>query len=202
MRKSGESACSSKLQCEKVDFLKKMNKPASYRITKYDPSQRDEWGAYIPQAWTSAADVGKQFPQGKLTLEIYLNVEKAYLNAALSLWKLAKCPRIQILGLEKAELSRAKLKHEPELVAVLDNGASPEEGQVLCEQTEIERVIKLVLREYIWCRLGSSKGFFLHFGWDYYMYCGGVQLNSQLRDEIMNSGLFVEDFDSPYLDSR
>jgi hypothetical protein len=32
---------------------------ASYRVTKYDPSKRDENGRYMGDDWTSVSDVGQ-----------------------------------------------------------------------------------------------------------------------------------------------
>jgi len=33
-------------------------------------------------------------------------------------------------------------------------------------------VCRLVLREILWCKLESPNGFYIHFGYDYYMYFG------------------------------
>lgn len=178
-----------------------MTKKLSYRITKYNPELRDEWGSYLKEEWTSASDVGKQFSDEKLSVTTYLATEKAYVDSAISVWKLAQCPPLRVSGLENAGFTKAQhvLKHEPKLLDVLQEGPEPKDGQMLCEQEELARVIRLVLREFIWCRLHADNGFFLHFGWDYYMYCGGVKLTDDLRDEITKTGLFVEDFASPYL---
>lgn len=41
---------------------------------------------------------------------------------------------------------------------------------------------------------------FVHFGYDYYMYIGSSkELPQDLRNKIENLGLFVENFESPYL---
>ena len=37
---------------------------------------------------------------------------------------------------------------------------------------EVRALAKLTLRNAIWCKLGFKKQFFVHFGYDYYMYIG------------------------------
>lgn len=74
--------------------------------------------------------------------------------------------------------------------------AMKEDDLLSLEQVKI--VSKLILREYLWCKLISKYKMFVHFGYDYYMYIGS---RSQCKDtlrKIKDSGLFVEDFESPY----
>jgi len=164
-----------------------------YRITKYNPKFRDEHDRYQVDDWTAAADVGKQFPGGVLSFAEYMRTEDAYVASLLQAWELAGRPEMTIAGFEANELrlSKAHLAKTPELRVIIEEPL-PEEGQVLREQAEIERVIRLVLREFIWCKLKSSSDFYAHFGWDYYMYCGGVELDDSTRQKIGERGLFVE----------
>ena len=64
----------------------------------------------------------------------------------------------------------------------------------------IESVSRLVLREIIWCRLGAESDFYIHFGWDYYMYIGAQKTSEKLLRAIGQLGLFIEEMASPYLD--
>jgi hypothetical protein len=50
-----------------------------YRITKYDPTLRDENGRYTREEWTSFSQVG-----GAVSFEEYVRVEKAYIDTALA----------------------------------------------------------------------------------------------------------------------
>lgn len=178
-----------------------MASKSSYRITKYNPKSRDDYGAYQKHEWVSASDVGMQFPDGKLSLNDYLKTEGAYVDAAICLWKLAQCPPLRVVGLEDVGFRKTELalKDYPELLKVVSEAPVPKEDQMLCDQETIERTARLVLREFIWCKLQADNGFFVHFGWDYYMYCGGVQMTTQTRSDITELGIFVEDFVSPYL---
>jgi len=72
------------------------------------------------------------------------------------------------------------------------------DDQELEDRDTLARVVRLILRELIWCKLRAREGFYIHFGWDYYMYSGGVELDTETRSAITDSGLFVERFKSPY----
>jgi hypothetical protein len=57
------------------------------------------------------------------------------------------------------------------------------------------------LREEFWCRL-ETEDRFLHFGYDYYMYVGVKTTCSASITFAREVGLFVEQFDSPYLEIK
>jgi hypothetical protein len=46
-----------------------------------------------------------------------------------------------------------------------------QEGDLIVE-SEIENILKLILREKLWCKLVSEGKLFIHFGYDFYMYIG------------------------------
>ncbi|MFD1169946.1 hypothetical protein [Oceanobacillus caeni] len=56
----------------------------------------------------------------------------------------------------------------------------------------------LTLRNIIWCKLGYKNQFFVHFGYDYYMYIGASRQCTKAINAVTRSGLFVEKFDTPY----
>jgi hypothetical protein len=171
-----------------------------YRITKYNPKFRDKHDRYQVDDWTAAADIGKQFANGVLSLDEYLQTEGAYVESLLQVWELAGRPEMTVTGFEANELrlSPAHLGKTPQLREILKEDL-PAEDQVLRDGAEIERVIRLVLREFIWCKLESNSDFYAHFGWDYYMYSGGVELDDTTRQSIGQRGLFVEvGIASPY----
>lgn len=64
---------------------------------------------------------------------------------------------------------------------------------------ELKLLSQLILREKIWCKF-QIREMFVHFGFDYYMYLGSVKECNDSLIKIINSGLFVESFESPYLE--
>ena len=64
---------------------------------------------------------------------------------------------------------------------------------------EVRELAKLTLRNAIWCKLGFKKQFFVHFGYDYYMYIGASEDCTKAKEVVKETGLFIEDFKSPYL---
>jgi hypothetical protein len=45
-----------------------------YRVTKYDPENRDAEGNYLIDEWTSFSDVGRTFSGKELTEQEYFQV--------------------------------------------------------------------------------------------------------------------------------
>ena len=43
---------------------------------------------------------------------------------------------------------------------------------------------------------------FVHFGYDYYMYIGSNKRFKGIINTIANTGLFIEEFESPYDEER
>jgi hypothetical protein len=62
--------------------------------------------------------------------------------------------------------------------------------------------VRQMLREEGWCRLIDDDRFYIHVGWDYYLYVGTSRLCERSVRLAEARGLFVDpDFPSPYLDS-
>ena len=55
----------------------------------------------------------------------------------------------------------------------------------------IEKIIRLILREMIWMVL-VNENIEIRFGYDYYMYVSTVHLKPSTISKIENNGLFVE----------
>jgi hypothetical protein len=149
-----------------------------YRITKYNPVFRDEKGRYTSEEWTSFGDVGEI-----VSVKEYVRVETAYIGTALAFLREAGVVELQIRGLENS-------KKLPILLV---------EGKQLSLQ-ELESTLRNVLRDEIWCRF-EGKSAFVHFGWDYYMYVGVSKDCPEAYAFAEKSGLFVEDFQSPYTEA-
>jgi hypothetical protein len=146
-----------------------------FRITKYNPENRDASGAYLDHGeWTSFTEVGT-----KLSEKEYQAVESNYIEAAIDLVSDQKQKELTVVSLED------------------HNGKSMLAEGSKIEGTQIERVLRSLLREEFWCRLESEEAF-IHIGWNYYMYVGVSEVREETQERILNRGLYVEDFISPY----
>jgi hypothetical protein len=168
----------------------------SWRITKYNPAFRDERGAYLKEEWTSVSDVGKSFGGVILTFGEYRRIEDAYVSTALSLVSEAGLDALTITHLETHGVAKARaedlrgIAFDPKLAST---GMSLPRGA-------LGDVCRLVLREILWCKLEAVSGFYLHFGYDYYMYVGSPVRSEKSIAYGRQQGLFVEEMGSPYLD--
>lgn len=173
----------------------------SWRITKYNPKYRDENGAYKKNEWISFSDIGKIFNGEKLTLNDYIKIESSYIDTIISFIKVLKIPYLIITDLEKYELDNDIINKYKEIypnamLNIFNNIKNNAEYNI----DKITHICKLVLREHLWLKLKYTKEFFIHFGYDYYMYiCSNVK-DDLLIEKIKNIGLFIEDFISPYLE--
>lgn len=150
-----------------------------YRLTKYDPRFRDHSGAYQRDEWTSISDVGSVKAGQVVTIEEYETVEAAYINTICRL-------------IESAEIGPFRV-FDPESALMAHHDLVPPGG--------LGSVLKSLLREAYWCRLADADQYFIHVGYDYYIYLG-------LPDDLVNpqrlvsEGLFLEPFESPYHPER
>lgn len=151
-----------------------------YRVTKYDPKLRNSSGAYTVADWISVRDIGKSFGGAVLTDQECRRVENAYIEAALAFLAETGLTSIRVDGLENAKKQ------------VLDFY----DGSVV-ELQRLRETIGRILRGEFWCRLEGEE-FFIHFGWDYYMYVGVPHRCPAAELKAAELGLYVEEFASPY----
>jgi hypothetical protein len=155
-----------------------------YRITKYNPALRDAHGAFKGDDWAACSDVGRAFDGVVLTHAEYQRVEDAY---AFSVDKLLRAAKVQSLQLRRLE-KRGNFK-PPSFVKL---------GATL-DVAHCAEFARLALREEVWGMLVSPGRAYVHFGYDYYMYMGLPAKCGQAVGEVLQRGLFVEQFRSPYL---
>ena len=151
-----------------------------YRITKYDPKNRNEDGHYHVNEWTAMSDIGKNFSGNVLTKEEYLSVENNYLFALEAFLAEGNVACLNISSLEGGEKYNFV------------------QGQTL-ELRKILEIARLSLREELWCKLSLNRQAYIHFGYDYYMYIGVSRKCKKAIGSAENKGLFVEPYRSPYL---
>ena len=163
------------------------------RSTKYDPSRRDIQGHYIIDEFTSVSDVGKLINNHKISADEYLNAEDAYVCCVRKLLDVSHTNSLQILELED---KRENMLVDPEVErlrpALLD---TVYEGMVVSDE-DLDKIVRMALREVIWCKLTGSNGVYVHFGYDLYMYIGSDFDLAGLGKPPQ--GMFYEEMESPY----
>jgi hypothetical protein len=150
-----------------------------YRITKYDPANRDPTGVYLLNTWTSRSDIGKVIDGALLTPEEYNRFEEAYIATAVAFLQESGCKALTVNGLE------------------CHRETPPFQDGDSLSVPQIAEAISGMLREEYWCRLEWSDAF-IHIGYDYYMYLGVMTHCPKAIDFACEKGLFVEPFESPY----
>lgn len=165
-----------------------------FRTTKYDPRLRSADGSYAQEEWTSVTDVGKSFLGHTVQLSDYLSTENAYVETVHRFLEQCQVHHLRLRDLEQYD----------ENCDLLPDALIEESKQwmrtITADQTlggvALERAIRLTLRELIWCRLEGEAGFYVHFGYDYYMYIGSDRIASTPPE--LPPGIYVERFESPY----
>lgn len=135
----------------------------------------------VCEEWCDFSDVGDTFGGVALTLDAYEEVEREYVSAV----------RGFALASGHSVLQLTDVEREDQL-----------EGVVL-DLDGIEGAARRILRNDLWFRMQSpARDFYVHFGYDYYMYIGSR--SSSCPEAITSAvagGLYVEpDFPSPYLE--
>ncbi len=162
-----------------------------YRVTKYDPRNRNEKGWYMKDEWTDYSDIGSSFDDKVFTVEDYINIENKYINVLTNLMKK--------IGVEYLNFNQGKL----ELVDEDDN--STEDMKRIYKKINITKkvimkevpdMVRLILRNCIWGTLKSDK-MEVHFGWDYYMYIGLEKYDDTLMNQITPKGMYWERYVLP-----
>lgn len=161
----------------------------SWRVTKYDPANRDANGRYLDdEEWTCFSEIG-----AKLGLEEYLEIEDKYLNAIMIFMAEMRLNGTYVTGLEY-------WPDEDECPTIQAFLSKIRNGSYITVQ-EVQELAKLILRNVVWCKLEFKHQFFVHVGYDYYMYIGASKNCRKAVEVVRESGLFVEEIDSPYLTS-
>jgi hypothetical protein len=167
-----------------------------YRITKYNPDFRDENGAFQHEDWTAISDIGKKFSGRILTFEDYLLIEDKYISSALHFLNEASLAGLCVVGLEQKQDQKRDSKDIR--FSKIDYKRKAFREGMQANGSDIPQLCRLILREIIWCRLESNQNFYIHFGWDFYMYIGTSVWPDASVDFARQQGLFVEEMESPY----
>jgi hypothetical protein len=165
-----------------------------WRITKYDPKKRNSQGCFLEDTWISYSDIGSLYHGERLTYDEYVRVENLYINAIVEFMKCLNVSHLQVKSLENHD----RISEDPSVdrAEVMFVNALKENASLSLEQ--VKMASKLILREYFWCKLISKHKMFVHFGYDYYMFIGSRLECKGALQKIRESGLYVEEFQSPY----
>lgn len=164
----------------------------SYKVFKYKIKNKNE----IINEWTSISDIGKEYNGKQFKYEEYIKTENTYIEAINMFIKLNKIKELTIDELEKYNYD--KLIYDEydiqikELIKKVKN-------KMKIKTSDIELFIRAILREQIWAKLASSDEFYIHFGYDYYMYIGSKAEPQKEIEQIEKMGLVIEKQLSPYL---
>lgn len=167
--------------CPNVSLVRPRSAPLryQYRVTKFDPANRNEAGHYIADEWHSRTQIGESFDGVQLTEEQCLRVEAAYIATAVRFHAEAGQPEVFAINVE----DHRKL-------------GAPTEGSLISSH-QLPMVCRAVLLGDYWCKIEGCD-FFIHFGWDFHMYIGTCTSAEQALNFAQSKGLFTEPFVSPY----
>lgn len=165
-----------------------------WRITKYTPKKRNPQGWFITDTWTSYSDIGSLYQEEKFTYDEYIRVENLYINAIIQFMKCLNIFHLQVKCLENYDRINEDLSVNKAEVMFVE---TLKENDLLSLE-QVKMASKLILREYFWCKLISKYKMFVDFGYDYYMYIGCRLACNDTIQKIRESGLYVENFESPY----
>jgi len=166
-----------------------------WRVTKYDPNLRDRAGAFRGDEWIMVTEIGQTFGGERLTRELYLAMEDRYVSAALHFLKERGLDSLKVKSLEQRP--RVKSWGVPAEFAALRHTVHVRDGEYLSGDS-LQSICRLNLRSLLWCKLEEAGQFYLHFGWDYYMYLGAGKPLPESESFARALGLFVEPMRSPY----
>ena len=169
-----------------------------YRITKYDPLNRNEQGHYLHDHWTEFGDIGRTLEGELVTIDKYLVVEADYINAVVQILKANHVDHLRVVEMNKKFLqesikdNKGKWSHRLEFESI----DLYEDKKVSID--EIELICQMNLRYYCNISLEIKDLFYVHFGYDMYMYVGTPNITEKLRKRLNATSIFIEDYHSPY----
>ncbi len=159
---------------------------------------------YLEDEWTRVFDVGKSFDGEVLTFENYRKIEDAYVSIILSFGSESGFDMLIVTYLETQQLSQnlktqaKNLKTQAKNLQDIAFNSKLIRKEMALSGDALADVCRLVLREIFWCKLEFGSDFYIHFGWDYYMYVGSSVFCKKSIAYAKQQGLFVEEKESPY----
>lgn len=169
----------------------------SHRITKYNPIKRNPDGSYSDQTeWTSICDIGNPKYHSP-TYEDYEKIETAYVEAIRTIMIDKGIDTVKVDSYEPRDLEKELSNEENRItlrgleIDYVTDIANLENGYEI-GFWEIDKIVRLILREMIWMNLVNDT-IKVVFGYDYYMYVECEELIFSTILNIHDTGLFVEE---------
>ncbi|MEO8405690.1 MAG: hypothetical protein ABI480_13875 [Chitinophagaceae bacterium] len=172
------------------NFTKKNWRYSAKSVTKYNPLFRNNEGHYTKDEWIGYFQLGENVNGETLTFQEYLKVERKYILAAKLFFKLHGCENFIVKNLERKGTASYQQNDRSELVRLYD---FINDGTTISVD-DIDNVIKLILRELIWCELFClhNELIAVRFGYDMYMYFNSDKEWDGITAEINRIGLFID----------
>jgi hypothetical protein len=163
-------------------------------ITKYNPIDRNSEGIYLKEEWTSISDIGKFFDGNLFTKEEYLRTERKYIQSVFFIIDFFEVDKIRIQNLYK--YTNKKWFKNNKQVNLSKFHSILHSGMIIgiYRTFEIEKIIKIALREIASLEIEINPSTKITFGYDYYMYLESSELKQGLEpviSKIKKLGLFV-----------
>jgi len=158
-----------------------------YRISHYNELNRKS-------QWISVSDVVKE-NNFEETFDLYKNTEDKYINIFEKLLKGNAVEKMKIYELENYANNKkgiSKKLFDKTYLKKLENG-----NEYFIK--DILEIIRLCLREIIWCKI-VWENIYIHIGYDYYTYSGGLEINEIFIEQELQKGITIEEYRSPYLE--
>ena len=168
----------------------------TYRITKYNPAKRNEHGHYLDKTeWTAISDIGKT-EYNDVTYEAYEQIESAYIDAIKLMMQdnnldCLIIDSFEFHGSKEGFKNYEKTGRLRNILVDFDKEIGNLKNGLKLNFSEIEKIIRLTLRETMWMLL-LNENFEVKFGFDYYMYVKAFNIKPTTIQLIEKAGLFVE----------
>jgi len=157
----------------------------SYRVTKYNPQNRDKHGTYILSDWTSVWDI----ENGRVSREDYIQMEGRYIQFVLDACDILLANEIKVINFDRFDVDGlGKLVDEVEKIRVSKTK--------ILSKYELECFCRDALREQYGGYLRDNEKLYVYFGYDYCMYV----ISSMPLSLNIKTSLFVEEMSCPYHD--
>lgn len=123
----------------------------------------------------------------------YLRIEDAYVASVKQLLRACKVETLEIRELEdRRELTIV----EPEISGARPAAFDGIHDGCKVHGDDIDEIVRMNLREVIWCKLSGPNATYIHFGHDLYLYIGCDCVAASLGSPPQ--GMFYEELESPY----
>jgi hypothetical protein len=169
-----------------------------WRISKYDPAYRDEHYRYTRDEWTSASDIDRAFDGETLDLQTYLATEAAYVASVHEFMADANITTLRVAWLEPPSFMEVLRNYEFPDAADLEQLAGDLQDGMAVSGAQLDQVLRLNLRNVLWCRLEKPDRFVVETGHEYYLHLGTVAPSQRAISRTHELGLFVEEWSDPH----